>query len=78
MPQICTDIDSGPSVETAKWPTIRQSWYTVALLSLLYVMSMIDRNILALLAQPVAQSLGLDDRQMALLLGLGFALLYAV
>lgn len=63
--------------EAGRWPTPWHAWYTVALLALLYIVSWIDRNILALLAQPVAQALSLDDRRMALLLGLGFALLYA-
>jgi len=63
--------------EAGRWPTLGRAWYTVALLALLYIVSWVDRNILALLAQPVSQALGLDDRQMALLLGLGFALLYA-
>ena len=54
-----------------------RAWYTVLLLSLLYVVSQVDRSILALLAEPVSKALGIDDRQMALLLGLGFALLYA-
>ncbi|MEO8723106.1 MAG: MFS transporter [Sphingobium sp.] len=62
----------------ARWPSPWQAWYTVALLGLLYIISWVDRNILVLLAQPVSQALGLDDRQMALLLGLGFALLYAI
>lgn len=62
----------------ARWPSPWQAWYTVALLGLLYVISWVDRNILVLLAQPVSQALGLDDRQMALLIGLGFALLYAI
>lgn len=56
----------------------RQAWYTVWLLAALYVVSWLDRGILALLAQPLAASLGLDDRQLALLLGLGFALVYAI
>ena len=51
---------------------------TVALLTLLYAASYVDRSILALLALPVSQSLALDDRQLALLLGVGFALFYAV
>lgn len=51
---------------------------TIWLLTLLYAVSYIDRSILALLTVPVSQSLGLDDRQMALLLGVGFALFYAV
>lgn len=57
---------------------LRGATLTVALLTLLYAVSYVDRSILALLAAPVSQALGLDDRQMALLLGAGFALFYAV
>ena len=57
---------------------LRGATLTVALLTLLYAVSYVDRSILALLAAPVSQALGLDDRQMALLLGVGFALFYAV
>ena len=56
---------------------LRGATLTVALLTLLYAVSYVDRSILALLAVPVSQALGLDDRQMALLLGVGFALFYA-
>ena len=59
-------------------PSRERAWYTIFLLTALYVISYLDRSILALLAQPVARSLGLGDRQMAILLGLGFALFYAV
>jgi len=72
------DHEAIGSPDPARWPSPWQAWYTVALLGVLYVISWVDRNILALLAQPVSQALGLDDRQMALLLGLGFALLYAI
>ena len=56
---------------------MRHAWYTVGLLTLLFILSFIDRSILALMAEPVGQSLGLADRQLALLLGLGFALVYS-
>lgn len=58
--------------------TARQAWYTIFLLCILYVISWIDRGILALLAQPVADALGLNDRELALILGPGFAAVYAV
>ena len=45
---------------------LRGATLTVALLTLLYAVSYVDRSILALLAVPVSQALGLDDRQMAL------------
>lgn len=78
MPHNPAEIVSGAPSAVATAPSSRHAWYTVLLLCVLYTVSMIDRSILALLAQPVSQSLGLDDRQMALLLGLGFALFYAV
>lgn len=78
MSQNGQEIFSGPAPSAARPVSPIHAWYTVLILCLLYAVSMIDRNILALLAQPVSQSLGLDDRQMALLLGLGFAFTYAV
>lgn len=53
-------------------------WYIVILLTVLYGLSFIDRMILALLAQPVALSLGLTDMQLGLLMGAGFAVLYSL
>lgn len=78
MSQNTQKIVSGSARSATRSVSYAHAWYTVLILCLLYAVSMIDRNILALLAQPVSQSLGLDDRQMALLLGLGFAIMYAV
>lgn len=78
MQQSNLNRDTTESITAAEASTSRDAWYTVALLAALYVVSFVDRNILALLAQPVAKSLALDDRQLALLLGFGFALFYAV
>ncbi|WP_409019389.1 MFS transporter [Brevundimonas vesicularis] len=66
--------------EAAK-QTRRQSaraWYIVILLTILYGLSFTDRLILALVAQPVASALSLSDGQLALLLGAGFAVVYAI
>lgn len=56
----------------------RGRWTTIAFVALLYALSMIDRFILSVLAQPVTASLGLTNVQLGLLLGAGFALLYAL
>jgi MFS family permease len=56
----------------------RGAWYTVALLVLLYCGSFLDRNILPLLATPVAAALGISNTQIGLLYGLGFGVLYAL
>lgn len=55
-----------------------KAWYTVSLLTALFILSFIDRSILALLAAPVSESLDLTNRELALLLGLGFALVYSI
>ncbi|KKC25438.1 MFS transporter [Sphingomonas sp. SRS2] len=55
-----------------------RAWLTVLMLCLLYALSMVDRYLLALLADPVTKSLGLNATQMGLLLGIGFALLYSL
>lgn len=53
-------------------------WYVVSLLATLYVISYIDRLILALLVEPIKADLGLTDVQMGLLIGPAFAVLFAI
>jgi MFS family permease len=59
-------------------PRTRRAWCVVTILSLLYAVSFIDRLILSLLADPVSRELGLSDQKMGLLLGAGFAVMYAL
>lgn len=64
-----------PFVESKTHPG---RWYAVGCLMAFYAVSMVDRFILSAVAQPVTQSLGLSNTQMGLLLGAGFAVLYAI
>ena len=57
--------------------TERQGWYVVALCMIAYIFSFIDRQILALLIQPIQADLGISDTQFGLLHGLAFSLFYA-
>lgn len=54
-----------------------QRWWPVLLLSLLYVVSLIDRLILTLLVDPLKADLGISDTQVAMLVGSSFAFFYA-
>ena len=54
------------------------SWLAVILLAAMFAMSYIDRLIMAVLANPVAQSLHLSDTQIGLLSGSSFAVLYSL
>lgn len=51
-------------------------WYVVVLLTLIYTVSFIDRQILALMIGPIRKDFGISDTQVSLLIGLAFALFY--
>ena len=55
-----------------------RAWVMLALLGLLYILSFIDRFILALLVAPLRADLGLSDVQLGLLFGTFFAIFYGV
>jgi MFS family permease len=54
------------------------TWYTVIILTLLYVLAFIDRQVIALLATPIKRDLGLSDVELSLLMGLAFVVLFSV
>jgi predicted MFS family arabinose efflux permease len=54
------------------------AWYVISLLCVLLTMSYMDRQILAVLIDPISKDLGISDHQFGLLIGLGFSLSYAV
>ena len=53
------------------------AWYVVLLCMLAYIFSFIDRQILALMIEPIKADLNLSDTQFSLLHGLAFSLFYA-
>ena len=56
------------------------TWRThlsLALLALVYIFSVIDRQIIAILMEPIKNEFGASDTQMGLLSGLAFGLFYA-
>lgn len=61
----------------ARYPPPRVAWYMVALLTVAYVLSFVDRYILGLLVEPIKADLGISDTQMGWLLGPAFAIFYA-
>lgn len=55
----------------------RRAWYVVAICMLAYILSFIDRQILALLIGPIKADLKITDTQFGLLHGLAFSIFYA-
>ena len=60
------------------FPPARHGWYAVGVLTVAYTVSFIDRQIMALMVEPIRRDLGISDTQISLLIGLAFALFYTV
>lgn len=65
---------SSSAVQISDYPSPAYGWYVVAVLTIAYVFSFLDRQILSLLVEPMKRDLGLSDTQISLLQGLAFAL----
>ena len=60
----------------AAYPRPAYAWYVVVILFLAYTSSFIDRQIMALLVEPIKRDLELNDTQFSLLHGFAFAIFY--
>jgi MFS family permease len=56
----------------------KRAWYLLMLLSLAFILSMLDRTVISLLVEPIKADLGLTDTGIALLQGSTFAIFYAL
>jgi MFS family permease len=64
--------------EQGDWPSKGVAWYAVAALMLASVMSLVDRQVLNLLVDPIRASLGLSDLQIGMLQGPAFMVCYTL
>lgn len=54
------------------------AWYVLTLLSLTYVLNFVDRQILAMLIEPIKREFGVSDTAMGLLSGFAFVVFYTI
>jgi len=71
-----SETERTPAADGNTYPNEAYAWYVVVVLTLGYVVSFLDRQIFALLVQPIRQDMGLTDTQVSLVGGLAFALFY--
>ncbi|MEH3105804.1 MAG: MFS transporter [Sphingomonas fennica] len=60
------------------WPSARSSCYTMFVLGVVVMFTILDRQVLALMIAPIKADFGISDTQAALLLGAAFSLTYAL
>ncbi|MBB6192681.1 MFS family permease [Sphingobium wenxiniae] len=58
-------------------PNASGAWRAVFIMQFLYIIAMIDRNLISLMVGPIKQSLQISDFQISLLQGTAFGLFYA-
>ena len=71
-PQTDGDRQTGETVSNAR------AWSSVGILLALALISMLDRQVISLLVDPIKADLGLSDTEISLLQGLAFTLFYSV
>ena len=68
-----------PAASSSRIPSASgYAWYTVAVLTVCYTLSFIDRQILSLLVGPIKAEFAVSDTQVGLLGGLAFSLFYTI
>ncbi len=67
-------MDAPPQRE----PSTGYAWYVVGVLTLASISGNVDQQVLSLLVRPIERDFGITDVQMSYLLGLAFALFFAV
>jgi MFS family permease len=60
------------------YPSPRYAWYVVSILTIAYLVSFLDRQILALLVEPIRRDLDISDTQVSLLGNFAFGIFYTV
>ncbi len=61
----------------SSWPNPVYAWYVVMVLAIANIISLIDRQILTLLVEPIRADLGISDTGISLLHGFAFAIFYS-
>jgi MFS family permease len=75
-----TTAGNPPSESAARqgWPPAAQAWYAVGVFTIVLMFNFLDRGIIQLLIGPLKADMQLSDQQIGLLMGIAFALFYAV
>ena len=70
------DEDLGHSASVTR--TAKSAAYPLAMLLVIYTLNFVDRQVIAILAAPIKEDLGLNNTQIGLITGFAFALFYSI
>ena len=72
------NVDPRTAGRAWAWPEGTRAWYAVTILSLVSMMSNIDRGVINLLISPIKRDMDLSDTAVSLLVGAMFSVVYVV
>ncbi|MBL8771573.1 MAG: MFS transporter [Phenylobacterium sp.] len=76
--QAQTEPSSSPAPASAEYPPATYAWFVVGALSLVNMMSYVERQILTLLFAPIKRDFNLTDTEVSLLAGAAFVIFFVV
>jgi len=71
-------LEDSEAGANAPWPSPARAWWAVGVLVVAFVLSFVDRIVIALLVEPIKADLGISDFGIGLLQGFAFAIFYAL
>jgi MFS family permease len=71
-------VEARAQLSSKPYASAKRAWYAVAVLTVAYVFSLLDRQILSLLVVPIRRDLHISDTQMSFLMGISFAVFYTM
>ena len=67
-----------PPVEGQPWPPRKDAYYSLFVMTIVVMFTVLDRSVMSLLIEPIKQDFGITDTQAALLIGAAFSLPYGI
>jgi MFS family permease len=69
---------AAPALESVPWPPRKDAHYSLFVMTIVVMFTVLDRTVMSLLIQPIKQDFGISDSQAALLIGAAFSLPYGI
>lgn len=77
-----TDVRETPgaaaTLESEPWPPRKDAHYSLFVMTIVVMFTVLDRSVMSLLIDPIKQDFGITDTQAALLIGAAFSLPYGI
>jgi len=71
-------VRAAPPPESQPWPPRKDAYYSLFVMTVVVMFTVLDRSVMSLLIEPIKQDFGITDTQAAVLIGAAFSLPYGI